>query len=394
MKKRDGYSLVLTVCSLVLLSPAMAEENGATALTPTGASTSATEQKTVYPDIDPIIHRSSTGEILPAKAPVNVPLPEDDRKVAAPEKSPVVPRPDSGTDTTGQVVTTPPAEATAVGTAVSAATTADEAPAAKKPSVLFNPFKKNHEQAAVGTPQEPAVAEVKPDKPRRFTASRSVGDRALWRAKDYYAAGKLGEAEKAADVVLNADPAHEGALTLKRKIARVRERIAVARANLANEYLYNAGVFYKKRQVLDALIEVKLALELDPGSREAKALYLDICQFNQNIIDRSNPGDRSALRKALAYYIDGKYSRAAAAFRKIQGKVEEVDNYLPAAETHSYDAENRKRSDVYFVAAIEDMRRERYQPAQDNLYLALEQDRNNMDARLMLEQVDLELMGK
>ena len=101
--------------------------------------------------------------------------------------------------------------------------------------------------------------------------------------------------------------------------------------------------------------------------------------------------DGKKLEDAINSFVRGNYHKSVKIFRKLQPYYPEVSVFLGVALSHESDKSNNKRSKEYVKMATKNIRNERYNRAQEDLYLALEMDRENVDAVILNEQVKLEL---
>jgi tetratricopeptide (TPR) repeat protein len=327
----------------------------------TGASAVETGQRA-----NPLVPAVTTG--IPANAPTN--------------EAPPAPTATTGITPTNSTIPGVPLKDAGKVSVSTRTHTGESDPAVKSNTGgLFNPIKNRQ----MNTPVAFSPVDIQ--------SSSRRNEKYLARAREFYAVGKLNDAEELTDLLLQQDPTDRAARDFKARIAKARERISYAKLNMANEYYWSASNHYRQGQLIESLFDVKRALELNPNLNEAKTLYQDISRIDQKIIDRINENDRETFTKAMVSFKEGDFSKAIRVFRKLQGKVPEVDYYMPFALAHMMDDDNRMRSDSYYVEAINDIRAGRYKNAQDELYMALEMDRNNFDARLLLEQVDLNLTG-
>jgi len=101
--------------------------------------------------------------------------------------------------------------------------------------------------------------------------------------------------------------------------------------------------------------------------------------------------DGKKLGNAINSFVKEDYSKSTKIFRKLQAYYPEVTDFLAVALSHEGDESNKARSMEYVSEAADNIKHERYSKAQENLYLALEMDRENIDAMVLYEQVRPEL---
>jgi len=235
-------------------------------------------------------------------------------------------------------------------------------------------------------PKERAAAIKKP-----VTRIKGKADRYIAEAKEYYVEGELEDSEKNINLALQLEPQNAEALRFKNKITVIKEKMFEAKRDFSEQCYFKGAYFFKKSDPLDALLLIDKAVKLNPQSEKARALYAEIQEANQNLIKSMGKKDGKTLRKAIDYFMRGDFEKSVESFRKLQAVYSDIANYTGYANAHTSDERNRKRSEEYVQQAVKDVRNERYKKAQEDLFQALEMDRDNMDAQVILEQVKIEL---
>lgn len=251
--------------------------------------------------------------------------------------------------------------------------------------------RKARETAAEEEQSAPAQSVIEPDHADKVLYTSGEKDRLLRDALEFYAIGDLSEAEETVNELLKIDASYQQAWDLKNKLTKISERIADAREAIAEEYHVAAEYYYKKENYLDASLWVKRSLAMRPTADKTIALQQRINDALQVVLGRINVVERRRLMRGVEYFLSEDFERSVIVFRDLQKSFPEVNELLSVAITHLADGRNVLRSTEYYDQAVDDLRRERFKKAQENLYLALEMNRNNLNARYMLEQVNLEL---
>jgi hypothetical protein len=113
--------------------------------------------------------------------------------------------------------------------------------------------------------------------------------------------------------------------------------------------------------------------------------------MNRNMIASMGKKDGKTLEKAINCFVNGDFENSVKLFRKLQSYYPDTENFLGFTLSHCADKANVKRSQQYVDMAVDDIRHERYIKAKEDLFMALEMDRGNMDAKVIFEQVKIEL---
>lgn len=232
-------------------------------------------------------------------------------------------------------------------------------------------------------------APVKPPKPAKLSAVKT--ERCLQQARTAYNSGDLGEAEDKLNECLAAEPLNLTASEMKNKIAILRERMLAVQEDVADEYYHSAEYFYEKGNLPEALLWSERSVKLNRKSPLSRMLYQALQQDKANTLLKVNKDDKKLLEAGIGYFLAEDFDDAVAVFRALQRNYPEMNDFLSSAIIHSGDPKNSKRSREYIQAALDNMKMERYKNAQEALYLALQMDTTNLYARMVLEQVNLEL---
>lgn len=251
--------------------------------------------------------------------------------------------------------------------------------------------RKNSDEGTQAQGESNELQVVEPVENEKNIYTSGEKDRLMRDAQDFYAVGDLAEAEETVNELLKIDASYQQAWDLKNKLTKISERISDARESIAEEYHIAAEYYYKKENYLDALLWVNRSIAIRPNADKTIALKQRINDALQVMLNRINAVERRRLVRGMDYFIAEDFDRAVVVFRDLQKSFPEVNELLSVAITHLSDTRNVQRSTEYYDAALKDLRKERYKKAQESLYLALEMNRNNLPARYMLEQVNLEL---
>jgi tetratricopeptide (TPR) repeat protein len=182
---------------------------------------------------------------------------------------------------------------------------------------------------------------------------------------------------------------------LKDKLDAVKADLDKEKLNMAKEYCQNASHLFRKGLVLEAMLDVKKSLLLDPNSIETRNLDDKILSSIKSITDKVNEDYRKKFRQAIEYFIDGNIEKSEKYFRMLENQTDSADYFLPIVISHHSDKSNYDRSNLYYEEALNQLNETRYAMAKESLMLALRLDKDNLDARLLLTLVkELELAAE
>ncbi len=220
---------------------------------------------------------------------------------------------------------------------------------------------------------------------------KSKADRYIEDSKASYVEGDIKGAEKKINLALGLEPMNSEAQNFRNKITLIKEKMVEAKRDFSEQCYFKGANYFKDGDTLDALLLMYKALKLNPNLGKAKNLFVNIQNMNQDIIKSMGKKDGKKFKKAINYFLNEDFESSAEVFRALQPGYAEMANFLGYAIAHTSDPGNKQRSEDYVKMAIKDVRNERYRKAQEDLFSALEMDRENMDAQVILEQVKIEL---
>jgi tetratricopeptide (TPR) repeat protein len=213
-------------------------------------------------------------------------------------------------------------------------------------------------------------------------------------ARSLYLSADLESAEAIADQYLAVDPSNAPMSDLKGRITVIKERAANVKKSVAEEYYYNAKYFFQRENILEALYWIEKSVNLNGKSDKAAMLYIDITEAKERTVKHINECDRDKFARGIKQFLNGKFESSIDIFRDLQPYYTEASEFLNSAKVHLADEKNANRSNEYYEQAVEDMGKERFKSAQEDLLLAVQMYKENLTARYTLEQVDLELALK
>jgi uncharacterized protein YdhG (YjbR/CyaY superfamily) len=225
-------------------------------------------------------------------------------------------------------------------------------------------------------------------KERRAAAK---AEKILKAAMRYYRTCDLPAAEESIDRCLAVAPGNQAAVTLKSKITNIREKTEEMRIDLAEQCYYRAEGYKREGNILDAMLLAQKAFQLNPRLEKARVLSRTLSESHEEIVKSLQGGDKERFREAVAAFLEEDFSNAAAIVRRLQRYYPQLTDMLAVAEIHSGDKANSQRSRTYYASALDNIYKERYIKAQEDLYLALEMDKNNLDVKQKLLLVNQEL---
>ena len=247
------------------------------------------------------------------------------------------------------------------------------------------PLVKQAEPAIQGNPGNDESLS-KPVKKTKGKADRYIED-----SRESYVEGDIKDAEKSINLALGLDPKNREAQNYKNKIMVIKEKMIEAKRDFSEQCFFKGANYFKAGDTLDAQLFMYKALKLNPQMEKAKNMFVSIQEMNQDIVKSMGKKDGKKFKKAINFFLNEDFEASAEVFRELQAGYPEMANFMGYAIAHTSDSGNKKRSAEYVKIARKDVRNERYRKAQEDLFSALEMDRENMEAQVILEQVKIEL---
>jgi hypothetical protein len=242
--------------------------------------------------------------------------------------------------------------------------------------------KAENEEAKKYSEQQKRLVMKKPINQPSNKIAKYIGD-----AREYFATGELAKAQASIIKALNLDLNNKEAILLKNRMDAVAARMVDVKKDFSEQCYYKGEYLYKSGNILGALHMMQMSLKLNPQSDKAKALLKAINDVNELAVRSMGKEDGIKFRSAVKAFVKEDYSKAVKLFRQLQPYYPEATDFLVAALSYSVDENNNARSKDYVREATENIRHERYGKAQENLYLALEMNRENINAMVLYEQV-------
>ncbi len=214
-------------------------------------------------------------------------------------------------------------------------------------------------------------------------------DRYLYKARKAFSIGNLQAADVYVGKSLRTYKDNKPAQLFKQKVDAVKQQMEQERLSMAREYYIDAKHLYRKGLVLDSMLQNKKSLLLEPASKDAQRLNEDIVTSLRKMTESINEDYRKKFRKAVQYFIDGNIDKSERYFRMLENQTSTADYLLPIVISHRSDKVNQERSNDYYEQAIDQLNETRYSKAKDALSIALQMDKDNIDARLLLILVNI-----
>jgi tetratricopeptide (TPR) repeat protein len=206
-----------------------------------------------------------------------------------------------------------------------------------------------------------------------------------------YWMGMIDEAEAKVDRLPKTNSKDDMVTGMKNKLKMAKERVLKVEAAIVEDYYGRAEKFFQAGNNLEASLEIQRAMGLDPHNKKVKKLFDSITAANQKTVDSMLPSKKRKFRNGFKQFLEENFEAAVESFRDLQKTNPELTDYLSEANAHLIDQKNSQRSSVYFADAVRSIDRDEFRNAQEYLLLSIENDKNNIEARLLLEQVKLEL---
>ena len=231
-----------------------------------------------------------------------------------------------------------------------------------------------------GVVSAPAVTKANKDTEEKIKGKVA---RYLKKAIEAYDNGSLNDADDLAVAGIGIDAENEDLIKLKSRINRVQAE----RTKIAGQITQYASHSFDGGNFLEALIEVRKAVLIDPGNSNASSLFMAIAEKIENDSNIWNVKDKLSIKKVVKYVLQEKYAAAARILRKLEMYYPQAGNYLDVVRVHMVDAENQRRSYAYCDDAQGFFAARRYREAEENVTLALAIEDSNVRALILREQI-------
>ncbi|MFC2062320.1 tetratricopeptide repeat protein, partial [Elusimicrobiota bacterium] len=233
--------------------------------------------------------------------------------------------------------------------------------------------------------------EVKERFPIKEIKSKKIAAILLEKAKKMYIKRMLDETDAILDEILEIDEGNKEATKFKEKVQDIKEIRVETHRKLVETVYESALSYYNNNNMIGAVQEAYKVLKYNPKHQRAYAMYKDAYERLQDIVKTANEKDKKAFREAVQCYLEGKYDKAATMFRNMKLQNSKIDILLGQSVTNLSLVDNQKSADKYFKKAIESREKRRYVTAREYLLSALMLNKYNLEARILLEEVNYEL---
>ncbi len=210
-------------------------------------------------------------------------------------------------------------------------------------------------------------------------------------ARKHYFNGDLTAAEDICDKIVVAEPENIAAAELQNKIVYLKQKEAVYKKSLVDTYYVELRKSVMEGNCYDGFMYLKKIGELEQGD---KLNYFTnvLTMERENIISRfNNKRDRSIFLKSLDAFINEDFVKSTKLLYKLQEKYPQFSIYLSISRAKEFNEENDNRMKYLYKKTIKCLQKNEFVSAKNYAQLLYMMDYNSITAKLLLDQVELEI---
>ncbi|MFW6134954.1 MAG: hypothetical protein ACOC5R_05205 [Elusimicrobiota bacterium] len=212
------------------------------------------------------------------------------------------------------------------------------------------------------------------------------------KAFDLYKDRNISKANEFIEMCLKIAPDHNRAVELKNKIKETKKRRIESQRNLVEEFYREAVYSFNNENYLETMHYTNDIFKLNPKHQKARNLFRKAYNEIQRIIKDVSERDKEKFNKAVNYYLDKEFDVAAKVFRQLREySIPKADEFFNFSISHIIKEENKKRANKLFKQALRAMKNSRYFLAREKALNALVLNKYCLDARILLQEVRLEI---
>ncbi len=216
-------------------------------------------------------------------------------------------------------------------------------------------------------------------------------DKQLVLARKYYFNGDLTKAEDICDKIVVAEPENEAAAELQNKIVYLKQKEVVYKKNLVDTYYVELRKSVMEGNCYDGVMYLKKIGELE---QDDKMNYFTnvLTMEKENIVARfNNKKDKNTFLKSLDAFINEDFVKSTKLLYKLQEKYPQFSIYLSISRAKEFNEENDNRMKYLHKQTVKCLQKNEFVTAKNYAQLLYMMDYNNITAKLLLDQVELEI---
>jgi len=214
----------------------------------------------------------------------------------------------------------------------------------------------------------------------------------LARAKKYYFMGDLDYSEKCVDRVINFSEDNIRANELKNKILLLREKIFYLKKNIANDYLIELKRTVKDGNYYEGFLYLKKISSLMPNE-DISSSYIRL-SAERDLVESTieNQRDKKIFKKSIEYFRNEEFNKASKLIYKLYTKYPKFVDFVGMSRYYTVEEANAVRVENYYKQAVKNVKKHRFGKAKDFIELGYSLQPNNIKLRMLMEQINMEIM--
>lgn len=223
------------------------------------------------------------------------------------------------------------------------------------------------------------------------TAKPDYFDKQLKKAIRYYFNGDLDKAENICDKVVISNPENEAAVELQNKIAFLKQKEVLYNQQLVDSYYIELRKAVMEGNCYEGFMYLN---RIGKISQDEKMNYFSnvLAMEKENILSRfDNNSDKKTFLKSLNAFIKGDFVSSTKLLYKLQEKYPQFSIYLSISRAKEFQEGNDNRAKDLYRKTIRSLKKNDFVAAKNHAELLYMMDYGNVKARLLLEQIELEI---
>lgn len=216
-------------------------------------------------------------------------------------------------------------------------------------------------------------------------------DKQLVLARKHYFNGELAKAEDICDKIVIAQPENEAAAILQNKIVYLKQKEVLYKKSLVDTYYVELRKSVMEGNCYDGFMYLKKIGELEQGDKLNYFINV-LTMEKENILSRfNNKKDKNTFLKSLDAFVDGDFVKSTKLLYKLQEKYPQFSIYLSISRAKEFNEENDDRMNELYKKTLKSLQKNEFVKAKNYAQLLYMMDYNNITAKLLLDQVELEI---
>ncbi|MBQ3835064.1 MAG: hypothetical protein II816_06085 [Elusimicrobia bacterium] len=211
------------------------------------------------------------------------------------------------------------------------------------------------------------------------------------KAIKYYFDGDFAKAEDICDKIVIAEPENEAAMELQSKIAFLKKKEETYKKELVDSYYVELRKAVMEGNCYEGFLYLK---KIGAISKNEKMDYFSnvLVMEKENIVSRfSSKSDKNTFLKSLDAFVKENFSKSTNLLFKLQEKYPQFSIYLSISRAKEFKDGSEFRKKQLYKEAIKSLHKNEFVSAQVSAELLYMMDYSDITAKLLLDQIELEI---